>query len=74
MALVVSPLNALTQDQVTSFTKREMAAVHVGSDCSLNVVYTIICGEVQLIYMRHEAVLTDPTYMHRVRDASELQL
>ena len=30
IAIVISPLNALMQDQVTSFTKRGMTAVHVG--------------------------------------------
>ena len=47
----IAPLNALMQDQVTSFTKRGMTAVHVGRDCSLSLVDKIISGEVQLIYM-----------------------
>ena len=70
IAIVISPLNALMQDQVTSFTKRGMTAVHVGSDCSLNLIDKVINGEVQLIYMSPEAILTVPTWREMFRNHS----
>ena len=68
IALVISPLNALMQDQVTSFTKRGMTGVHVCSDCSLSLVDKIVSGEVQLIYMSPEAILTVPTWREMFRN------
>ena len=62
IAVVISPLNALMQDQETSFTKRGMTAVQVGSDCSPSLVDYIISGELQLVYMSPEAILTVPTW------------
>ena len=62
MAVVISLLNALMQDQVTSFTKRGMTTVQVGSDCSPFLVDEIISGELQLVYMSPEAILTVPTW------------
>ena len=49
IALVISPLNTLLQDQVTSFSNHGMSAVHVDSDCSPTLVNLIFSGEVQLI-------------------------
>jgi superfamily II DNA helicase RecQ len=68
IALVISPLNALMQDQVASFTKRGMTAVHVGSDCSPSLVDKIISGEMQLVYMSPEAILTVPTWREMFRN------
>ena len=68
IALVTSPLNALMQDQMTSFTKRGMTAVNVGSDCSLSLVDKIVSGEVQVIYMSPEAILTVPTWREMFRN------
>ena len=56
------------QDQVTSFTKRGMTAVQVDSDCSPSLVDDIISGELQLVYMSPEAILTVPTWREMFRN------
>ena len=56
------------QDQVTSFTKRGMTAVQVGSDCSPSLVDDIISGELQLVYMSPETILTVPTWREMFRN------
>ena len=68
IALVISPLNALMQDQVTSFSKRGMTAVQVGNDCSPTLVDKVINGEMQLLYMSPEAILTVPTWREMFRN------
>ena len=72
IALVISPLNALMQDQVTSFSKRGVTAVHVGSDCSLSLVDKIISSEMQLVYMSPEAILTVPTWREMFQNQDNL--
>ena len=56
-SIVVSPLNALMQDQVAKFTSRGMTAVYVGSECSSTLVDKVTNGEVQLTYMSPETIL-----------------
>ena len=45
ITVVISPLNALMQDQVAKFTSRGLTAVHVGSECS-TLADKVINGEV----------------------------
>ena len=68
IAVIISPLNALMQDQVSKFTHRGMSAVYVGSECSSTVANNVINGKVQLIYMSPESVLTVPTWREMFRN------
>ena len=59
ITVIISPLNALMQDQVAKFTSRGMTALYVGSECS-TYADKVINGEVQLTYMSPETILTFP--------------
>ena len=47
IAIIVSPLNTLMQDQVVKFTHRGMTAIYVGSECCSSLVDRVTNGEVQ---------------------------
>ena len=64
ITLVISPLNALMQDQVASFSSRGVTAAHVYGDSSPNKVTN---GKVQLMYMSPETILTVPTWREMFR-------
>ena len=68
IAIIVSPLNALMQDQVTKFTSRGISAVCVGSECCSTLADKVTSGEVQLIYMSPETILTVPTWREMFRN------
>ena len=68
IAVIISPLSALMQDQVTNFSNRGVSAVHVGGDCSPALVNQVTNGEVQLTYMSPETILTVPTWREMFRN------
>ena len=47
IAIIVSPLNALMQDQVAKFTHHGMTAIYVGSEYCSSLVDRVTNGEVQ---------------------------
>lgn len=67
IAVIVSPLNVLMQDQVASFSSRRVTAAHVCGDSSPSVSNEVISGEVQLMYMSPETILTVPTWREMFR-------
>ena len=68
IAIIVSPLNALMQDQVAKFTNRGMTAVYVGSECCSSLVDRVTNGEVQLTYMSPETILSIPNWREMFRN------
>ena len=68
IAIIVSPLNALMQDQVAKFTNRGMTAIYVGSECCSSLVDRVTSGEVQLTYMNPETILSVPTWREMFRN------
>ena len=57
IALIISPLVALMNDQVASFQSKGVSAVRVG-DCSPDTNSRIIEGEYQLVFISPEAILS----------------
>ena len=58
IAIVVSPLLALMQDQVANFQRRGLKCTYVGPECSTNRA-AVIAGEYELIYISPECLLQD---------------
>ena len=68
IAVVISPLNTLMEDQVARFSSRRMSAACVGTQCSAVLAEKIMDGDVQLIYMSPETVLTSPAWREIFRN------
>lgn len=59
ICIVLSPLKALMQDQVTKFTARGMKAAFVGGGREEHAIYdSVINGDMQLVYFSTESALT----------------
>ena len=59
ICIVLSPLNALMQDQVAKFTARGMKAAFVGGRQEERAIYdSVINGDMQNVYFSTESALT----------------
>ena len=59
ISIVLSPLKALMQDQVTKFTARGLKAAFVGGGQEERAIYdSVINGDMQLVYFSTESHLT----------------
>ena len=59
ICIVLSPLNALMQDQVTKFTARGIKAAFVGGRQEERAIYdSVINGDMQIVYFSTESALT----------------
>ncbi len=59
IVVVVSPLIALTKDQVQAMTRRGVKAVYVGECEDDKAIMDVCSGNFQLVYMSPESLLTD---------------
>ena len=66
--VVISPLNALMQDQVSKFTARGMTAECVSAHCSSAIADRIAEGHVQLVYMSPETLFSYPAWKEIFRN------
>ena len=59
ICIVLSPLNALMQDQVTKFTASGLKAAFIGAGQEERAIYdSVINGDMQLVYFSTESHLT----------------
>ena len=57
--VVVAPLSALMEDQVASFKSRGLKASFVGVSLSMKEEDAVIKGDIQLVFMSPETILSD---------------
>ena len=63
--IVVSPLIALMKDQVDSFTRKGIKAIHVSMHDEESVL-SAMAGDYELIYISPESLLTDKQWRHHL--------
>ena len=62
ITIVVSPLSAVMEDQVSSFRSKGLKAAHIGSGEDPDADAQLLSGDVQLVYVTPESVLSHSHY------------
>ncbi len=69
IAIIVSPLVAIMQDQVSAFTDKGLTAACVSGGMDPETKMTIMAGDVQLVFMSPEQVLRRGVWRNMLRSA-----
>ena len=59
IVLVVSPLSSLMEDQVSTFHKKGLSCVALHCGENQAIMYRVISGEFQIVYLSPETLLQD---------------
>jgi len=64
VAIIVSPLISLMEDQIRAMANRNVTAVHIGDSAKLDEeeIRKVYEGEYQLVFISPESLLTDSTW------------